>query len=298
MKIINFGSMNIDRVYNVAQMVAPGETISAGGLHIYAGGKGLNQSVAAARAGAQVIHAGAVGPEGGFLVDALTQSGADAGHLLRPETETGHAVIQINSAGQNAIIVYGGANRCLDEAYIDKMLALGDVGDLVLLQNETSGTAEIIRRAHEKGLTVVFNPSPFPAEPLPYELVDLFIVNEIEGALLAELPLDTQPETILNAIGERFPNAWVVLTLGGNGVVCRKGGETFAHPIFKVTAVDTTAAGDTFCGYFLAGLCLQKDIPQCLKEASAASAIAVSRQGAVPSIPTRAEVEEFLAERK
>ena len=177
------------------------------------------------------------------------------------------------------------------------MAELGQPGDLVLLQNETSGTADIIRTAHERGLTVVFNPSPFPTEHLPYELVDLFIVNEIEGALLAGLPLDSEPEAILDAIRAKFPAATVVLTLGGNGVMCHQGDETFSHPSFKVEAVDTTAAGDTFCGYFLAGLCLDKQIPQCLREASAASAMAVSRQGAVPSIPTRAQVEEFLAER-
>jgi ribokinase len=294
-KIINFGSLNIDKVYGVPRTVSLGETLSAQSLNLYPGGKGLNQSVAAARAGAAVLHAGAVGQDGDFLLEPLSQAGVDVSRVLRLEGESGHAVIQVDPAGQNAILVFGGANRQLTGDYLSAMLELGEPGDLVLLQNETNAVEDIIRGARQKGLTVVLNPSPFPDRPLPYELVDCFLVNEIEGALLAGLTVDADPETILAALAGRYPAATLVLTLGSRGALCRQKGQTLSQAAFPVPTVDTTAAGDTFTGYFLAGLCRREGLPQCLREAAAAAALAVSRPGAAPSIPTRTEVEAFLA---
>ncbi|MDD3214214.1 MAG: ribokinase [Eubacteriales bacterium] len=299
MKILNFGSMNIDRVYDVDAFVRPGETILARELCFYPGGKGLNQSVAAARAGAQVIHAGAIGEDGAFLADLLREAGADVAGLLQVEGPSGHAVIQVSKSGQNSIIVFGGANQQLPDDYLDAMLAQAAPGDIVLLQNETNATGAIMRRAHDRGLVVAFNPSPFPddLEALPLACVDLFLVNASEGALLANLSEKADPETVLLALEKRYPNAAVVLTLGSDGVVYRGHGQTCAHPGYRVNAVDTTAAGDTFCGYFLAGLCRGENIDLCLMQAGAAAAIAVSRAGAAPSIPEKAEMEAFLASR-
>ena len=292
MKILNFGSLNIDHVYRVWHFVQPGETLSAETLTICAGGKGLNQSVAAARAGAAVIHAGAVGPEGGFLCDLLQEAGADISRLLRVEAPTGHAIIQVTPDGQNAILVYGGANRQLTPDYIDALLALAAPGDLVLLQNETNAVADIIRQAASRGLRVVFNPSPFPADPaaLPLELVSLFMVNSLEAALLAGCSPDADPQAILDCLQARYPRAAIVLTLGSQGALWAQGKDRLRQPAFPVSAVDTTGAGDTFCGYFLAGLCQGRPIPQCLAAACAAAAIAVSRPGAASAIPKAEEV--------
>ena len=300
MKIINFGSLNIDRVYSVAAFVSPGETIHADSLRIYPGGKGLNQSLAAARAGADVLHAGAVGPEGAFLLAGLAASGVDVSHISRLDVETGHAVIQVNPAGQNCIIVFGGANRHLSASYMDEVLALSCPGDYLLLQNETNAVGNIMQKAHERGLQIVFNPSPFPqnAKELPLELVSFFMVNETEGALLAGLDTSAPKEALLGALAGRYPQAAFVLTLGSGGVEYRKGEQRLFHRAYSVEAVDTTAAGDTFCGYFLSGLCGGRPIERCLAEASAAAAIAVSRSGAAPSIPDYRETVSFLEARR
>lgn len=296
MKIINFGSLNIDRVYSVSQFVTEGETVLAEGLQLFAGGKGLNQSIAAARAGAVVVHGGAIGAEGDFLLDILRADKVNTDNILHSSEETGHAVIQVNSNGQNCIIVYGGANQTLDKAYIEKVLECAEKGDIVLLQNETSAVSEIIRAAHARGLYIVFNPSPFPknVSGVPFELVNCFMINEIEGAALATLPVSSAPEIIIEKLAELYPASSVVLTLGSKGVTYADKENRYSHSAYTVSAVDTTAAGDTFCGYFLAGLCKQKPIPLCLQEASAAAAIAVSKAGAAPSIPVRSQVEQFL----
>ena len=181
MRIINFGSLNIDKVYQVEQFVRPGQTITAKDYAVAAGGKGLNQSLAAARAGAEVLHAGAIGAEGRFMADLLRESGADTSLLREVDGPSGHAVIEINAAGQNRIIVFGGANRSMTSEYIERVLDTAQPDDWVLLQNEVNLVPEIIRRAHEKGLQVVFNPSPVPEnlDALPLARVSLFMVNEI-----------------------------------------------------------------------------------------------------------------------
>lgn len=299
MKILNFGSLNIDRVYGVSHMVKPGETITAEGLNTYAGGKGLNQSIAAARADGKVLHLGAIGNEGEFLAELLQNSGADTENILRLDAPSGHAIIQVEPDGQNSIIVFGGANRLLTENYVLSCLEKGEKGDFVLLQNETSETAAIISESAKRGMTVVFNPSPFTEsiKALPLSDVGVFIVNEIEAAELAGMNENDEPETILAALSARYPKAEIVMTLGKRGAVCKAEGECFHQSIFEVKAVDTTAAGDTFCGYFLAQRCKGVDIPGALRIAAAASAVSVSRPGAAPSIPTIDEVQEFLKNR-
>ena len=296
MRIINFGSLNIDKVYQVEQFVQPGQTITAKDYTVVAGGKGLNQSLAAARAGADVLHAGAIGAEGRFMAELLQESGADISLLREVDGPSGHAIIEINAAGQNRIIVFGGANRCMTSGYIERVLDIAQPDDWVLLQNEVNLVPEIIQRAHDKGLRVVFNPSPMPEnlEELPLACVSLFMVNEIEAAQLAGTSDDAAFEDTLTALRTKYPNASVVMTLGADGVLYDGEEGRFRLPAFKVQAVDTTAAGDTFCGYFLAAVCAGKPVQTALREASAASAIAVSRAGAAPSVPTADEVQEFL----
>lgn len=300
MKIINFGSLNIDKVCNVEEFVQPGETIMATGYSVNAGGKGLNQSVAAARAGAQVMHAGAIGSDGVFLKEILTDAGVDVSALRTMETESGCAFIEVNSKGQNRIIVNAGTNHMYTEEYIQNVLEKAESGDFVLLQNEINMVDEIIRRGHEKGCRVVFNASPISKklEDFSLELVDIFMVNELEAAALAEVSEEMDFGEILAALREKYPKAAIVMTLGKEGVLYGCGDQFCSHPIFRVNAVDTTAAGDTFCGYFLAALCAEKTIKMALEEASAASAIAVSGKGAAPSIPMYKAVEEFIRERE
>ena len=296
MRIINFGSLNIDKVYQVEQFVRPGQTITAKDYAVAAGGKGLNQSLAAARAGAEVLHAGAIGAEGRFMADLLRESGADTSLLREVDGPSGHAVIEINAAGQNRIIVFGGANRRETREYIERVLDTAQPDDWVLLQNEVNRVPEIICRAHEKGLRVVFNLSPMPKnlDALPLACVSLFMVNEIEAAQFAGTDANADFEDTLTALRSKYPNASVVMTVGADGVLYDGEEGRFQLPAFKVKVADTTAAGDTFCGYFLAAVSAGKSVQTALQEASAASALAVSRTGAAPSVPTADEVREFL----
>ena len=294
MKILNFGSLNIDIVYAVDHIVNPGETISAPSRTLHAGGKGLNQSVAAARAGASVIHAGNIGSDGAFLAQLLCDAGADISHLRTLDAPSGHAVIQVDKNGQNSILVCGGANRMYDRQYIDTVLSLGEDGDFVLTQNETNDVPYLLRAAHDRGLRVVLNPSPMTEEILswPLECVSVFLVNETEGMAITG---KETPEDILSAMEARFPNAETILTLGEKGSVRSFQGQRITQNIFPIKAVDTTAAGDTFTGYYLAGIIRGETAETALRSASMASAIAVSRPGAAPSIPLRKEVEDTLS---
>ncbi len=293
MKIWNFGSLNIDIVYGVDHIVRPGETISTLHRALHAGGKGLNQSVAAARAGAQVVHAGNIGPDGDFLLALLKDAGADVSHLRTLDAPSGHAVIQVDQHGQNSIFVCSGANAMYDEAYIDSVLDLAEPGDYVLTQNETNAVPYLLTAACKRGLNVVLNPSPMTEEILswPLECVSLFLVNETEGAAITG---KQAPDDILSEMTRRFPEAETVLTLGSRGSMRAYKGERCSQSAFSVTAVDTTAAGDTWTGYYLAGRIAGKDAETAMREASMASAISVSRPGAAPSIPEQKEVLEAL----
>ena len=299
MKVLNIGSLNIDKVYKVEHFVQAKETIKSLGYEENSGGKGLNQSVALAKAGAEVYHAGSVGKDGDMLLDVLKSAGADTSLIKRSEAPTGHAIIQVEENGQNCIIICGGANDDGTREDIDKALSGFEKGDVLLLQNEISNLDYAIEKGHEKGLTVMLNPSPISEglKKCRLDLVDYFILNEVEGEALTGVSA-ADPDGVLEALRNAFPKAAFVLTLGENGAVYVNGEEKTSHGIFRVKAVDTTAAGDTFCGYFIAGLTKGWDSEKLLEYASAASAIAVSREGAAPSVPTLNEVEEFLRERR
>lgn len=295
MKIINLGSLNFDKVYDVPHFVSEGETILGLGYAEFLGGKGLNQSLALARAGAEVYHAGAIGPDGDPLRECLVESGVNVQYLQQIETVSGHAIIQ-NAGGQNCIIVYGGSNQCVTKEYIASVLKNFAPGDVLLLQNEVSNVPFAIEEAKRLGLKVAFNASPITAELLSYPLdqVDYFIINEVEGKALAATQ-ESDYEAILAALVARFPKATVVLTVGENGVLYQSGEKKARHKCYKVKVADTTAAGDTFCGYFLAGTAMGLSVEEILKQASMAGAIAVSKHGASTSIPVRSEVEAFAA---
>ena len=298
MKFLNFGSLNLDFVYDVEHFVRPGETISSAALNTFSGGKGLNQSVALSRAGAQTYHGGCIGKDGQILLDGLRAAGADVSFVrVLKSCRTGHAIIQVDPSGQNCILLFGGANQAVTDVQIEETLSRFGAGDFLLLQNEINGLEQLMEKAAEKEIRIAFNPSPIDGKisQLPLEKVEFFLLNEIEGAALGG---GNRPEEILEGLKKQYPKAKIVLTLGKEGALYFDGEKTFFQPIFPVKVMDTTAAGDTFTGYFLEAVSRGLPGDVCLKRAAAASAIAVSRKGASPSIPDGAEVDAFLAEQK
>lgn len=295
MRVLNIGSLNLDHVYNVDHIITPGETEATGGLNLYLGGKGINQSIALAKAGVQVCHGGLIGDDGQPFLDACEEYGVDARYIRKIEEKTGHTVIQIDKHGQNSILLYGGANQCLTEGYVDEVLADFAAGDILLLQNEVNLLPYIVDKAYEKGMVIALNPSPYneKLEKVDMTKISIFLLNEVEGAQISGC---TDPKEILKVMLEKFLHARIVLTLGKDGAIYADQAETYFQPIFPVKTVDTTAAGDTFTGYFLAGLTEGMPIPDILRMSAKASSIAVTRSGAVPSIPYRKEVMEALQE--
>lgn len=297
MKVLNFGSLNIDYVYGVDHFVRAGETISSNSLQLFCGGKGLNQSVAFAKSGAQTFHAGAIGKDGGMLTDMLKSAGVNTDFVrVREDAASGHAIIQVSKSGENCILLHGGANQTMDDAFVDEVLGNFGEGDLLMLQNEINNLDYIIRAAKARGMFVVLNPSPFDEKILALDLslLDAIIVNETEGSGLSG---KTEPEEILAELLTRYPKMKIVLTLGKHGATYADADARAFCDILPMPVKDTTAAGDTFTGYFFSTL-MQGEAPErALKIATAASAIAVSRMGAAPSIPTMDEVKALLAER-
>ncbi len=295
MPILNFGSLNIDHVYRVDTFVLPGETKHTKSYTVHSGGKGLNQSIAAARAGSQVFHAGIAGRDGGFLVEMLQAAGVDTSLMLTSNDVSGHAIIQVSDSGQNCILLYGGTNQMLTEDYVDQTLDKFGGEGFVLLQNETNLVGRIIEKAAGKGLKVVLNAAPYSeaVNTYPINQLDWLIVNEVEGQGIVGGAVD---ESLLQRLAERFPQAGILLTLGSRGAQCFRDGHYASISSCKVRAVDTTAAGDTFSGYFLAGVMQGLSLAETLSLATVASALCVQRPGAANSIPTQAEVEQVLSE--
>ncbi len=289
MKLLNFGSLNIDYVYTVDHIILPGETESTGGMSINSGGKGLNQSIALAKAGVNVYHAGMIGEEGQFLADKCRENGVNTEYIRTVPCRSGHTIIQVDKNGQNSILLFGGANRKITESFIDEVLDAFDKDDMVLLQNEINMPETVIEKAYKKGISIALNPSPYNDGLNKCDLgkVTYFLLNEVEGE---QMTGENDPEKMLDIISERYPKAKTVLTLGSAGVYYQDGSERCHQGICKVKAVDTTAAGDTFTGYFLAAATKGYTPKEALRLASKASAIAVTRHGAADSIPERDEV--------
>lgn len=290
MKFLNFGSLNIDFVYEVPNIVRPGETLKSSKLSQFCGGKGLNQSVALAKAGAKVWHAGKIGPDGDMLVQKLSSSGVDVSCIkLWDSGKSGNALIQVDEKGQNSIILYEGANHAITKAEVQEIIAGFEKEDILLLQNEINLISEIIHKAKAAGMKIAINPAPMEkkVKQYPLNLVDFIIVNEIEGA---ELTGKNKNDDILDTLEKLYPAAEIILTLGSKGVLVSSKGRRYSHGIYDVQVVDTTAAGDTFIGYYLSARASGNNIDECLRLASVASSIAVSRQGAADSIPDLSEV--------
>ena len=289
MKIYNLGSLNIDYVYRVAHFVRAGETLSSSDMEVFPGGKGLNQSIALARAGALVIHGGMIGRDGAFLEALLVKNGV-VSRIETANSSTGHAIIQVDEEGSNSILLYGGANQTVDKAYAERFLHDAAPGDLLLLQNEVSNLSDIFAVAAEKGMDVAFNPSPFDDRilDLPLSQVKWWLCNEIEGELLFGV---SDPETIAAKFCEKYPKSNLVLTLGSRGSLFANAAGVIYQQAIPTNVLDTTAAGDTFTGYFLHAVTSDLPAESALQIAAKAAAIAVSRKGASVSIPTKAEVE-------
>jgi len=283
----------------VDHFVSGGETLLSEGMEVFPGGKGLNQSIALARAGAQVYHAGAVGEsDGGFLTEILKNNGVDITHIgsVKGDT-TGHAIIQVDKSGQNCILLYGGANQRISQEQIDGTLKNFEKGDMLLIQNEISNLDYLIGKAHELGLRIVLNPSPINKKLLESDMskIDMFIMNEIEAAaILGVEELSYSTPEIEKLIPETFLNKDIIITFGSEGSVFIDEEEVLHQTAFKVDAIDTTAAGDTFTGYFLAQILKGKTSRDSLNIAAKAGAIACTRKGAEPSIPYLEEIDTLI----
>lgn len=288
--ILTIGSVNIDHVHRVAALPGPGETVTDRGYSRSVGGKGANQSLAARLAGADVRHAGAIGADGGWCRDRLAASGIDVADLTTVDGATGHAVILVDTAGENVIVVHGGANRALTPALVAAAIGRARPGDWLLLQNETNLVVEAARAGRAAGLRVAYAAAPFDpaatADIVPH--ADLLAVNAIEAKQLAR-HLGTAPET--------FGAPMLLVTEGSKGARCWRQAKAILQPAFPVEPIDTTGAGDTFLGYFLAGIDCGRPVAATMRIAAAAAAIQVTRPGAGEAIPAAAEVDAFLVTR-
>ncbi len=293
MTIYNLGSINADHLYAVPHLPRPGETLSANSFFTGLGGKGINQSVAAARAGSKVVHIGAVGPDGGWAIDQIAGYGIDTQFIRTVETPTGHAIVNVDQDGENAIVVFSGANSCQNVDQINKVLNTADASDILLLQNETTLQVDAAKRAHERGMKVIYSAAPFCVEAVKAVLsyTTVLMMNQVESEqLCAGLEADLA----------NLPVEEIIVTKGSEGAdwLQPKTGQVSHTPSFPVVAVDTTAAGDTFAGFFAAGIDQGQSVQDAMTLASAAAALKVTRKGTADAIPSRAEVDGFLKENR
>ncbi|MCV2403234.1 ribokinase [Marinomonas sp. C2222] len=297
MTIYNFGSINLDHLYQLDHFVRPGETMASNEYQCLLGGKGANQSAALAKAGASIKHVGAIHSSDKIILAELESQGVDVSLVEQLDVPTGHAIIQLTKEAENSIILFPGANHYLSRERVNSVLNKATTDDWALLQNETNEVDYIIQAAHSRGVKVAFNPAPMDValtkSVLPF--VSLLIVNEIEAMDLAGV------ETIdaaAQALPEMYPDLAVLMTLGSDGVLYFDGKGSLKVKAFKVSALDTTAAGDTFIGFTLSALLSGKEISEAMQFGCAASAICVTRIGAMSSIPSLDEVSEFLIAHK
>ena len=284
MKVLNFGSINKDFIYSVNDFVNPGETISSIKYNIKIGGKGLNQSVAISKAGQKIYHAGIINIDDTFILDKLKKWDINCENILLGDNPTGHAIIQVDKKGENSIIIHGGANDDVDIKFIESVLSKFNSGDILVLQNEINNIKEIIKRAHHKKMKIVFNPAPFNKEILSYDLnkISTLILNQTEGEALSK---EKKPDNILKVLNNKFKNSEIILTLGEKGSIYSFKDQLFKIEAHRADTIDTTGAGDTFIGYYVAGLISGMNKKENLNRASEAAAIATTKIGGAESIP-------------
>ena len=296
MKILDYGSASIDLVFSVDHISLPGETIASSKREIFPGGKGLNQAIALAKAGAEVYFAGTIGKDGDILEQAFADAGVHTDYLsVSSDIATGNALIQVDQLGQNSIVLFAGANHSQTAETMERILAQFEPGDILLLQNEINLVDVLIEKAYARGMTIALNPSPFNAalDACDLDKVGIFLLNEIECGQITGMHEEVQ---CMEAMGKRFPKARIVLTLGEKGVLYHDADLNCIQPAFQVDAVDTTAAGDTFTGFFLAALARDLSIQEALRVAAKAASIAVCKKGASISIPSWDQVKQSLHE--
>ena len=295
MTIFNFGSINIDHVYQVAHFVRPGETLTSNHYQKILGGKGANQSIALAKANCDVVHVGAISTQDRDLLTQMSDDGVNVSQVALIEQPTGHAIIQVNQQAENAIVLFTGANHCLTPIQIEQVISQAKDDDWVLLQNETNHIDTIINAAKTRGLTVVYNPAPMDKALVERQIanIDILIVNEVEAMDLFAV---ASVELAQQRLQQEYPDLTVIMTLGAQGVRYLNAGVVIEVSAYQVDAVDTTAAGDTFIGFCLAGLMAKFEIKTVLKQACAASALCVTRHGASTAIPTFEQVVTFGAQ--
>jgi len=284
MAIYTLGSINIDHVYRVPHLGQPGETIAATDYSKGLGGKGANQSVAAAKAGAKVFHIGAIGRDATWALEELRSYGVDVTNIAQINTPTGHAIIQVDPTAENTITLFPGANRQIADAHVARALTSARPGDILLAQNETSAQSASVRLAADMGLRVLYTPAPFELAPLQDAIpfATLLMMNEGEAA------------EMVAALGT-LPPCDVIITKGSDGAEWHSPGKTtLTLPSFPVTPVDTTGAGDCFAGTIAAALDAGLPPEQALKRATAAAALQVTRPGAASAMPNAAQVDAFL----
>jgi len=292
MKILVYGSLNIDLVFSVDHIAAPGETISSFSLSKNAGGKGANQAAALAKAGMETWISGKIGKDGVFLLELLENCGVHTEKVVQYEGPSGQAVIQVDKSGQNSIVLFAGGNGLVKPDEIGKCFSFFEKGDLVVLQNEISNTGLIMEKAKNSGLRIALNPSPWneQSEKLPIDLADILFINEIEGAGLAGVENTVPATEILDRLCMRYQKTEIILTAGSKGAFYGCGKTRSKGETVNVPVVDTTGAGDCFSGYFLAAREYGQSIQDSLNIACKAAAITVSRKGALESIPFKDEV--------
>ena len=284
MKILNFGSINKDFFYSVNDFVKPGETISSIRYNIKIGGKGLNQSVGISKAGQNIYHAGIINKDDTFILDKLKKWNINCENILLSNNPTGHAIIQVDKKGENSIIIHGGANHDVNIKFIKSVLSKFDSGDILVIQNEINNIKEIIDRAHYKKMKIIFNPAPFNNEILSYDLnkISTLILNQTEGEALSK---EKKPDGILKVLNSKFNNTKIILTLGEKGSLYSFKDELLKIKAHKLDTVDTTGAGDTFIGYYVAGIASKMNTKDNLNRASEAAALATTKLGGAESIP-------------
>lgn len=288
MTILNLGSINADFFYRVPHLPQAGETLAATSMLRGLGGKGANMSVAAARAGARTTHIGAVGADGRWAVERLTEYGVDTRQIeILDEVPTGHAIINVDDQGENAIVLLPGANHKISEAMIGAALVEASPGDTLLMQNETNNQTYAARIAHDLGLRVAYAAAPFGVEAVQAVLpmVDDLFLNAVEASQLEQATGRTPADLDV---------AHVIVTRGSQGCTLydNENGEIRQFPALSVTPVDTTGAGDTFTGYALAAMDRGLPLPQAITLATRAAALMVTRHGTADVIPDLKEVQE------